>query len=90
MTLNSTSFTSDNKPNREEKAQIRLLLPKDWVPELDALAASRFITRLSLIRFYLRKMMNDELAQLSTHFQNLQQHQATCTKIRNYLETLED
>lgn len=56
--MRSTSSNNDT-------AQIRLLVPKEWVQELDTLAASRFLTRLGLIRFYLRSQMDQDLNQYS-------------------------
>ena len=49
--------------------QLRLLLPDEWIPELDTLARSRYLTRLGLIRFYLRIQMNEELARLPKLFE---------------------
>lgn len=65
-----------SKP-RSKTAQIRLLLPEDWITELDNLAAPRFLTRLGLIRFYLRAKMNEELATLAEHFKQTEQNKAT-------------
>lgn len=69
-------------------AQIRLLLPEDWIPELDNLAASRFLTRLGLIRFFLRSKMNEELATLAEHFKQTEQnrltHQRLARKVDDY------
>ena len=68
--------------------QLRLLLPEDWIPELDNLAASRFLTRLGLIRFYLRAQMNEELATLAEHFKQTEQnritHQRLARKVDDY------
>ncbi len=65
-----------SKP-RSKTAQIRLLLPAEWLPELDNLAASRFLSRLGLIRFYLRIKMDEELATLADHFKKTEQNKAT-------------
>lgn len=58
-------------------AQIRLLLPEEWLPELDNLAATRFLTRLGLIRFYLRAQMNEDLANPAEHFKQSEQQRKT-------------
>lgn len=73
-----------SKP-RLKTAQIRLLLPEDWIPELDNLAASRFLTRLGLIRFYLRAKMNEELATLAEHFKQTEQNKATHQRLSKRL-----
>ena len=57
--------------------QLRLLLPEEWVPELDNLAATRFLTRLGLIRYYLRAQMNEDLARLAEHFKQSEQQRKT-------------
>jgi hypothetical protein len=57
--------------------QLRLLLPEEWLPELDNLAATRFLTRLGLIRFYLRSQMNDDLANIAEHFKQTQEQRKT-------------
>ena len=45
--------------------QIRLLLPSDWIEELDTLAGAQFKTRLALIRQYLREKIDEDLSGLS-------------------------
>ena len=69
-------------------AQLRLLLPESWIPELDNLAASRFLTRLGLIRFYLRAQMNEDLANLAEHFDRQKEqrktHQRLADKLQDY------
>ena len=73
-----------SKP-RSKTAQIRLLLPAEWLPELDNLAASRFLSRLGLIRFYLRAKMNEELATLADHFKQTEQNKATHQRLSQRL-----
>jgi len=65
-----------SKP-KSKIAQLRLLLPEDWVPELDNLAATRFLTRLGLLRFLIRNGMNQELANLAEHFKQTEQQRKT-------------
>ena len=74
-----------NKP-KAKIAQIRLLLPENWIPELDNLAASRFLTRLGLIRFFLRSKMNEELANLAEHFKQAEQNKLTHQKLSRKLD----
>ena len=62
--------------------QLRLLLPEEWLPELDNLAATRFLTRLGLIRYYLRNQMNEDLAQLAEHFKQTQEQRKTLKTIQ--------
>jgi hypothetical protein len=66
--------------------QIRLLLPEEWLPELDSLAATRFLTRLGLIRFYLRAQMNEDLSNLAQHFKENEQHKKTLKHLSQHRE----
>lgn len=74
---------------KSKTAQLRLLLPEDWIPELDSLAASRFLTRLGLIRFFLRAQMNEELSRLSEHFRETEGHRKTHRRLQIHLEDRE-
>ena len=73
---------TNQKPNIK---QICLLIPEDWVTELDNLAATRFLSRLGLIRFYLRTQMNEELSHLSEHFKQVEQNKRTNQSIETFL-----
>ena len=44
--------------------QIRLLIPSQWVEELDALASLNQCTRLALIRKYLRQHLDKDLSRV--------------------------
>lgn len=70
-------------------AQIRLLLPEEWLPELDNLASTRFLTRLGLIRFYLRAQMNEDLAKLAEHYETTAQNRKTHKRIEQYRQDKE-
>ena len=74
-----TSSTLDN-----DTSQIRLLIPRDWVAELDDLAASRFLTRLGLIRFYLRNQMDQDLNQLEEVLHQREKLQRTHSSLHRY------
>jgi DNA-binding transcriptional regulator/RsmH inhibitor MraZ len=69
--------------------QLRLLLPEDWIPELDSLAASRFQTRLGLIRQYLRIQMNEELSNLAEHFKQTTALKKTHRQLQQHIEDRE-
>jgi hypothetical protein len=57
--------------------QLRLLLPAEWLPEIDNLAATRFLSRLGFLRFLIRSGMNNELANLAEHFKQTEQQKKT-------------
>jgi len=75
------STSSDN-----DTAQIRLLVPKEWVQELDTLAASRFLTRLGLIRFYLRNQRDQDLSQLAEMLQDRQNLKRTHNSLKRHIQ----
>ena len=71
-------------------AQLRLLLPQEMISELDTLARSCFVSRLSLIRFYLRTMIDKDLTDLSEHFNQRKQFEITREKLNEKLLDFED
>jgi hypothetical protein len=70
-------------------SQIRLLINPQWIKELDAIAASRHITRLALIRGYLREKIDQELLELTEHFRQRDQLQKTQRRLEKHLEDQE-
>jgi hypothetical protein len=69
--------------------QLRLLIDPSWIPELDSLARSKHLTRLGLIRLYLRAKIDDDLSQLSVFFQEREQRRRTQTKLKGYLDEMD-
>lgn len=65
--------------------QLRLLLEPDWISDLDTLARSRRITRLALIRMFLKAKIDDELLTLDTFLQHQESLKATKRKVDKYL-----
>jgi hypothetical protein len=59
----------NSKKPKNETAQLRLLLPQKWISELDHLAASRCLTRLGLIRFYIQLGMKEDCSQMAEYLQ---------------------
>lgn len=64
-------------------AQVRLLIPKHWVQELDALADFRVSSRLALIRHFIRTSLDRELATFDEQVKNLTQMRETLFKKHN-------
>lgn len=71
--------------NNTNIAQIRLLIPKEWLDELTSLAKGRYMSRLSLIRTYLRNQMDEELRQLEDHFAARERQRATINQLDNWI-----
>jgi hypothetical protein len=67
---------------KAKMTQLRLLLPEEWLPELDNLAATRFVNRLVLLRFFIRSKMDEELANLAEHFKQTEQQRKTHKQIQ--------
>ena len=78
-----------NTPNETNIAQVRLLIPQDWLDELTSLAKGRLVSRLSLIRTFLRSQMDEELRQLEEHFAERERQRATKEKLDYWLEQKE-
>jgi hypothetical protein len=66
--------------------QLRLLLEPDWISDLDTLARSRRITRLALIRMFLKAKIDEELLSLDAFFQHQESLKATKRKVDKYLD----
>jgi hypothetical protein len=66
--------------------QLRLLLDPSWVPELDTLARARSITRLGLIRYFLRLKMDEELASYQEFLVGQETRRRTKSKLDAYLD----
>jgi hypothetical protein len=71
----------NSKKHKNETAQLRLLLPKKWISELDNLAANRFLTRLGLIRFYIQMGMTEDLSQMLDYMTQLEKRQNVFARI---------
>lgn len=69
--------------------QIRLLLDPEWVAQLDSLATSRHLSRLALIRFYLRDKIDEEYAQLAEHYRRQDEHRRAHKRLQNHLDDME-
>ncbi len=69
-----------------EITQIRLLIPRQWVQELDTLAATRFVTRLGLIRLFLRARIDQELAQANEQSKLREKNRQTKARLDSWLD----
>lgn len=70
---------------KERYRQLRLLIAPDWISDLDTLARSRRITRLALIRLFLKAKIDEELLSLDTFLQHQESLKATKRKLDKYL-----
>ena len=77
------------KITKSKATQIRLLLPEEWVPELDNLAATRFLSRLGFLRFLIRNGMNQELSNLAEHFKQTELQRKTHQKLKQHRQDKE-
>lgn len=74
------------RSNPSSKSQIRLIIETSWIEQLDVLAASRFQSRLALIRFYLRQAMDKDLSELEEFLRQRKQKDETCKRLQSYLD----
>jgi len=65
--------------------QLRLLLEPEWIENLNTLAQSRRITRLALIRMFLKAKIDEELLSLDAFLQQQESLKATKRRLDKYL-----
>ena len=75
--------------HQQEPFQIRLLLPKEMVSELDSIASSRRVSRLALIRRFLQLQIEDEFSQLESYFAEVDKRKRTHARLQEHLEDSE-
>ena len=66
----------------DQPTQILLVLPKQMVSQLDSIAATRQVSRLALIRRFLRLHIVDELSQLENYFQEVDRRNKTHERLQ--------
>ena len=76
--------------SKKAYASILLLIPQEWLEELNTLAAARFLTRLGLLRFYIRQEMNKDLLDLTEHFKQRNQFKRTKSDVDKWLKEREE
>ena len=69
------------------KFQIRLIIDKEMAEQLSTIATSHYLSRMSLIRGYLKKCIKDDLSLLANQMQIKKEQQATCAKIKSIINT---
>lgn len=80
----------NSKKLKNGTAQLRLLLPQEWISELDHLAANRFLTRLGLIRFYIQLGMKEDLSQMSEYLKQAKIRKNILTSLARSTATDDD
>ena len=75
--------------HKEPPIQIRLLISKQMVSELDTIAQSRQVSRLSIIRRFLRHQIDEELKSLSTYLENSKRYKQTHRLLQGKLKDQE-
>jgi len=71
--------------HKERYSQLRLLIKPEWIEDLDTLARSRHLTRLALIRMFLKAKIDEELLSLDAFLQQQESLKATKTRLDKYL-----
>ena len=70
---------------KTQQVQLRLILNREIQEQLDLLARSRRITRLALIRMFLKAKIDEELLSLDAFLQQQESLRATKRKVDKYL-----
>lgn len=69
------------------KFQIRLILEKEMADQLSTIASTKYLSRMSLIRGYLQKAIEEDLNSLSNQLQKKKNLQETCKTIKSIINT---
>ena len=75
-----------SRSNPSHQTQIRLIIDRSWVAQLDTLAASRFQNHLALIRFYLRQAMDKDLEDLEEFLKKRGHLEAVRQQTQRYID----
>ena len=74
------------KCKTSEYSQLRLLIDPQLVSQLDTLARSRQITRIALIRLFLRSKTTEELESLDSFLRQQERLKETKVRLDKYLD----
>jgi hypothetical protein len=70
---------------KTNQAQVRLIISREMMEQLDLLSRSRHLTRLALIRMFLKAKIDEELLSLDAFLQHQESLKATKRKLDKYL-----
>ena len=70
----------------DEKAQVRLIIPREWINQLDIIARSRFSSRMAVLRSYIRAQLDRDLANLDDQLALVQKNHRTVDEFTAYLD----
>lgn len=73
----------------DKPTQILLALPTQMVSELNSIAKSRQVSRISLIRRFLRHQIDDELKSLETYLNEAKRNKRTHVLLQERLKESE-
>jgi len=73
----------------DKTSQIRLLIPIEMVKELDTIAISRSMSRLALIRYFLRHQIDQELSELDSYLSQVERRKQTHQRLQEHLSERE-
>lgn len=72
--------------SKSHKFSIRLLLDPNWIEPLNNLATTHMISRLSLLRKYIRRSMLDDLTEIQAGLDRIKSIEATKQELKNHLK----
>ena len=73
----------------DSKFQIRLILDKELADKLSIIASSHYLSRLALIRSYLKKAIDEDLVSLANQLGIKRDQQTTCDAIKSIIKKKE-
>lgn len=72
--------------SKSHKFSIRLLLDPSWIEPLNNIAKTHMISRLSLLRKYIRRSMLDDLTEIQAGLDRLKSIEATKHELKQHLK----
>jgi hypothetical protein len=72
--------------SKSHKFSIRLLLDPTWIEPLNNIAKTHMISRLSLLRKYIRRSMLDDLKEIQEGLDKLKSIEATSRELSQHLK----
>lgn len=65
---------------KTDNGQVRLIIPREWISQLDTVARSKFSSRMALLRHYIRWQLDKDLENLSEQLETYDRQRHTLSR----------
>ena len=83
-------MNQNSKSTNPNNFQLRLLIPREWVEELNILAKAKFRSRLALLRQYIRTEIDLDFTELNEFHNNRHNLRQAKAKTEQWIKDLEE